>query len=114
MPADPLRSLPKTKAAFVEPMPMDCLSVSKLPEGSQWLWEIKLDGYRAFAVKSGRNIILFSRRKKSLNRKFPYIVESLADLPADTVVDGELVGLDDKMPTSTSFWISCINGWNQS
>jgi hypothetical protein len=30
MPADPLRSLPKTKAAFVEPM--DCLPVPKLPE----------------------------------------------------------------------------------
>jgi ATP-dependent DNA ligase len=93
MPADPLRSLPKTKAAFVEPM--NCLSVSKLPEGSQWLWEIKLDGYRALAIKSGSDVTLFSRRKKSLNRKFPYIVESLADLPDGTVVDGELVGLDD-------------------
>jgi ATP-dependent DNA ligase len=51
MPADPLRSLPKTKAVFVEPM--DCLPVPKLPEGSQWIWEIKLDGYRAVAVKSG-------------------------------------------------------------
>jgi hypothetical protein len=38
MPADPLRSLPKTKAGFVEPM--DCLSVAKLPEGLGWLWEI--------------------------------------------------------------------------
>jgi ATP-dependent DNA ligase len=47
MPADPLRSLLKTKAAFVEPM--DCLPVAKLPEGPQWLWEIKLDGYRAVA-----------------------------------------------------------------
>jgi hypothetical protein len=34
MPGDPLHSLPKTKAAFVEPM--DCLTVPKLPEGSQW------------------------------------------------------------------------------
>jgi ATP-dependent DNA ligase len=32
---------------------MDCLPVPKLPDGSQWLWEIKLDGYRAVAVKSG-------------------------------------------------------------
>jgi hypothetical protein len=37
MPADPLRSLPKIKAAFVEPM--NCLPVSKLPEGPQWLWD---------------------------------------------------------------------------
>jgi hypothetical protein len=33
-----LRSLPAKKASFVEPM--ECLSVARLPEGSQWLWEI--------------------------------------------------------------------------
>jgi ATP-dependent DNA ligase len=40
------------------------------------------------------NVTLFSRRRKSLNRKFQYIVEPLADLPEGTVVDGELVGPD--------------------
>jgi hypothetical protein len=50
------RSLPKTKAVFVEPM--DCLPVSKLPEGANWVWEIKLDGYRAVAVKSGGAVTL--------------------------------------------------------
>ncbi len=87
-----LDSLPKTEASFVEPM--ECLSVSKLPEGLEWLWEIKLDGYRALAVKSGSGATLFSRRRKSLNRQFPYIVEALADLPAGTVVDGEVVAID--------------------
>jgi hypothetical protein len=33
-----LESLPRTEASFVEPM--ECLSVSKLPEGLEWLWEI--------------------------------------------------------------------------
>jgi hypothetical protein len=36
-----LRSLPKRDAAFVEPM--ECLAVSKLPDGPQWLYEIKLE-----------------------------------------------------------------------
>jgi hypothetical protein len=38
VPSHPFRSLPKTKAGFVEPL--DCLPVSKLPEGPQWVWEI--------------------------------------------------------------------------
>jgi len=45
---------------------------------------------------------LFSRRRKSLNRQFPYIVEALADLPAGTVVDGEVVAMDESGPPPTS------------
>jgi DNA ligase D-like protein (predicted ligase) len=89
-----LGSLPKTEASFVEPM--DCLSVSKLPEGLEWVWEIKLDGYRALAVKSGTGVTLFSRRRKSLNSQFPYVVEALAALPAGTVVEGEVVAIDER------------------
>jgi len=88
-----LDSLPKTEASFVEPM--ECLAVSKLPEDPNFVWEVKLDGYRAVAVKSGTRVNLFSRRRKSLNRQFPYIVEALADLPAGTVVDGEVVAIDE-------------------
>jgi ATP-dependent DNA ligase len=57
--------------------------------------EIKLDGYRALAVKSRTGRTLFSRRKKSFNRQFAHIVDALADLPEGTVVDGEVVALDD-------------------
>ncbi len=89
----PLESLPISEASFVEPM--ECLSVSRLPEGATWLWEIKFDGYRALAVKSRTGLTLFSRRRKSLNRQFPYVVEALADLPAGTVVDGEVVAIDE-------------------
>jgi DNA ligase D-like protein (predicted ligase) len=92
-PGRKLLTLPKRAAEFIEPM--ECLATSKLPEGAKWVWEIKLDGYRAIAVKSRSGLTLFSRRNKSLNRKFPHIVEALGDLPEGSVVDGELVGLDD-------------------
>jgi DNA ligase D-like protein (predicted ligase) len=74
---------------------MECLSVSKLPEGPQWIWELKWDGYRAVAVKDSTSVRLYSRNNKLLNKRFPYIADALKELPSDTVVDGEIVALDD-------------------
>jgi ATP-dependent DNA ligase len=74
---------------------MECLAVSKLPDGPDWIYEIKLDGYRAEAIRTAGGVEFYSRNGKSLAKKFPYIVEALSDLPADTIVDGELVALDD-------------------
>jgi DNA ligase D-like protein (predicted ligase) len=83
----------KTKtAAFIESM--ECLPVPKLPEGPEWTYEIKLDGFRLEAVKTSAKTTLYSRRANVLNEKFPYIASALADLPNDTVIDGELVALD--------------------
>src|SRR6266478_6714187 len=84
-------SLPHKDAAFIDPM--ECLAVSKLPDTANWVWEIKIDGYRAIGVKSDR-VNLYSRTKKSFNSKFTYIADALADLPSGTVVDGELVAID--------------------
>jgi ATP dependent DNA ligase domain len=88
-----LTSLPQKSAAFIEPM--ECLAVAKLPDGAQWLYEIKLDGYRAEAMRSDSGVILFSRSRKSFNKQFSLIVEALAGLPENTVIDGEVVALDE-------------------
>jgi DNA ligase D-like protein (predicted ligase) len=85
-------SLPARKAEFVEPM--DCLHVTKLPDGPDWTYEVKLDGYRAIGVKSSREVVLYSRNGTNFNKRFPQIANALRDLPADTVIDGEVVALD--------------------
>jgi bifunctional non-homologous end joining protein LigD len=88
-----LKSLPAGLATFKEPM--ECLAVPRLPDGSQWVFEIKLDGYRAIAVKSSGKHNLLSRRRNSFNRQYSLIFEALADLPDNTVIDGEVVALDE-------------------
>jgi len=94
MPSKPkLTSLPQKPASFIEPM--DCLAVTKLPDSANWVWEIKIDGYRAIAVKSDR-VNFYSRTRNSFNNKFSYIVEALSDMPQGTVLDGELVAIDDE------------------
>src|SRR5271168_1278388 len=72
-------SLSVCKAAFIKPM--ECLSVSKLPQGEQWVYEVKLDGYRAVGVRGDSDLILYSRREKVLNKQFPEIVAALRELP---------------------------------
>src|SRR5258707_11460441 len=91
--ASKLASLPKRKAESIEPM--DCAPVPNLMDGPGWVYEIKLDGYRAVAVKSDRGVSLFSRRRKSFDHHYPLIVEALGELPEGTVVDGEVVALDE-------------------
>jgi bifunctional non-homologous end joining protein LigD len=88
-----LRSLPGREAGFVEPM--ECLAVTKLPDGPGWVYEIKLDGYRALAINANGKLSLYSRRRKSLNRQYRQVFDALRDLPENTVVDGEVVALDD-------------------
>jgi ATP-dependent DNA ligase len=88
-----LRSLLSREAGFVEPM--ECLAVTKLPDGPDWVYEIKLDGYRALAFNSNGKLNLFSRNRKSFQRAYKHVFEALHELPPDTVVDGEIVALDD-------------------
>ena len=75
---------------------MQCKPVTALPAGEKWTFEIKFDGYRCIAVKRGREVTLFSRHKKVLNRRFPKVVEALASLEGDFVLDGELVAMDSQ------------------
>jgi ATP-dependent DNA ligase len=74
---------------------MQCLAVDSLPEGPEWAYEFKLDGYRALGLKIGGRTRLLSRNSKDLSARFPDIVAALTRLPDQTVVDGEIVAIDD-------------------
>ena len=51
------------------------LRTDSLPSGEQWLYELKLDGYRCVVVKNGSDVKLVSRNRKPLNSRFPQLVE---------------------------------------
>lgn len=59
-----------------------------------WIFELKLDGFRALVIREGATAKLLSRRGNDLAPCFPEITACLMDLP-DMVADGELVVLDD-------------------
>ena len=60
-----------------------------------WLFELKLDGYRLLAAKSGANAQLLSRNGKDYTAVFPEIARAIKALPfTECIVDGEVVVLD--------------------
>jgi ATP-dependent DNA ligase len=80
--------------------PLLCEGVERPPEGRQWRYELKLDGYRAIGRKSGRSTQLWSRNQKNFTRRFPAVAKALAEIPSDTIIDGEIVALDENAKPS--------------
>jgi len=60
---------------------MLCRAASSLPQGNQWRYELKLDGYRALAIKTAGQLQLRSRNNKDFGTRFPAITEALQSLP---------------------------------
>jgi ATP-dependent DNA ligase len=65
-------------------------SRAELPEGEQWAYEPKYDGFRAIVFVDGEDVTIQSRGGKALGRYFP----ELAFPPGRYVIDGEIV-IDD-------------------
>jgi ATP-dependent DNA ligase len=79
-------------ARFIEPMLS--LAVPKLPEGPEWTYEVKFDGYRTLGIKTVGQVQLRSRNGRNFNARFPSITRALEALPDETVIDGEIVAYD--------------------
>jgi bifunctional non-homologous end joining protein LigD len=93
MNAKALSALPKAEIQFIEPM--YARLVNELPEGKEWLYEVKFDGYRCLAGRDSAGVILWSKRGNLFIKQFPQIARACERLPPGTLVDGEIVALDE-------------------
>ena len=94
--------MPKTKSnsaaraatiRFVEPMYAQL--VQQLPNSNDWLYEVKFDGYRCLAGKDTAEVTLWSRRGNDFTEQFPNIARACEQLPPRTLLDGEIVAIDE-------------------
>ncbi|MGN6162515.1 MAG: non-homologous end-joining DNA ligase [Marmoricola sp.] len=67
------------------------------PLGSDWLHEIKWDGYRALVEVRSGVVTVTSRTERTVTGAFPEF-GALADLPGDVVLDGEIVVFREGVP----------------
>ena len=72
--------------------PMEARSQEEIPEGENWLYEPKWDGFRCLAFRKGTEVLLQSKSGQPLGRYFPEMVEAVGQLPhKQFVLDGEIV-----------------------
>jgi bifunctional non-homologous end joining protein LigD len=86
---------------FIEPQLAQ--QTLKAPDGSDWIHELKLDGYRiqihvrASGKNGERKARLYTRKGLDWTSRMPEIAEAAAQLPVETaIIDGEVVALDSK------------------
>jgi ATP dependent DNA ligase domain len=84
-----------SRAAFIEP----CLPspADKPPSGSNWIHEIKHDGYRLMARRDPVGIRLLTRNGNDWSARFPLVVEAVNHLNVRScLIDGEVVCCDER------------------
>jgi len=76
--------------------PMKATLVDEPFDDPDWLYEVKWDGYRAIATINKGEVNLISRNNKTFNDKFYSIYKLLQKWKINTVLDGEILVLNDK------------------
>ena len=72
--------------------PMEATRVDKLPDGDEWQFEPKWDGFRCLVFRKGQTVALQSKSGQPLTRYFPELVQAFQSLPSHAfVLDGEIV-----------------------
>ena len=84
-----------TFPTFIQPMMAK--SVKEPFDSSDWIFEVKLDGYRGIAIfDAAVKPNLWSRNRLPLEKKFPAVAKALSKLKLkSTILDGEVVAVDE-------------------
>ncbi len=78
--------------------PMLATPVEDAFSDKEWIYELKLDGYRLIAARQNGSITLYSRNGNDYSEKFPLVAQELKNLKADFVVDGEICYMVNDRP----------------
>jgi ATP-dependent DNA ligase len=70
-----------------------CENAERPPEGHEWRYELKLDGFRAIGRKSGRSAAALVAHAERFHPPVYRCRSGTAELPRDTVLDGEIEAL---------------------
>lgn len=86
-------SLPKktTKTKKANYQPMLAKLVKQVPADEDWIFEEKLDGYRAIAIVNKKTASLTSRNGNDLSADYPPVIAALKALNINAVLDGEVL-----------------------
>src|SRR6516164_521861 len=77
--------------------PMLAGTAERLPVGADWVYELKLDGYRIVAEVGGDDVRLWSRGGQDYAERFRAVADELpAAVRAPCVLDGEVCALDGR------------------
>jgi len=72
-------------------LPMEASTAAEIPEGPEWQYEPKWDGFRCLAFRNGDEVELQSKAGEPLARYFPEVVQAVLSLKArQFVLDGEI------------------------
>jgi ATP-dependent DNA ligase len=90
--------MPKKPSLPMPYSPMEALLVDEIPQGAEWQYEPKWDGFRCIVSKEGDQIELQSKAGRSLTRYFPELVTMVQQIPAKRfVLDGEIVSIEKQV-----------------
>ncbi|KQM90469.1 ATP-dependent DNA ligase [Sphingomonas sp. Leaf22] len=96
------------RPAFVDPQLATL--VDSVPAGSNWLHEVKYDGYRILIATGGDGPRLYTRTGLDWTSRFPDVAEAARSLPPGLLLDGEVVALRDGKPDFSSLQAAIKDG----